>query len=65
MSDGLGKQTPRRRSQAFPAGEKVRRFAWLPRKISNGSWIWLKSYYVRFPYMLDPEATKRARRRIF
>lgn len=62
MNSESGNAGSRSKSKIYPSGEKVRRFAWLPRKLSNGSWIWLKSYYVRFPYVLDPDAHGRRRR---
>ncbi|MDF8334977.1 hypothetical protein [Novosphingobium cyanobacteriorum] len=65
MSNGSGNQRPRVKSPTYPSGDKVRRFAWFPRKLSNGSWVWLKFYYVRFPYVIDPDATAKARRRFF
>lgn len=51
----------RRRTRTY-AGSKVRRFAWLPRQVSNGSWIWLKSYYVWTPYTMEPERERSGRR---
>jgi len=60
-SGGFEKRNKRARTFA---GAKVRRFAWLPRRVSSGSWIWLKSYYVWSPYTIDPEMS-RSRRRWF
>lgn len=52
----------KRRKRSY-AGTKVRRFAWLPRRVSNGSWIWLKSYYVWTPYTLEIDGGRPGWRR--
>jgi hypothetical protein len=36
-------------SGMVPTYRKERRFAWKPRRLSDGSWIWLKSYWVKLP----------------
>jgi hypothetical protein len=64
MNSPLGSSESRNKRARSYAGSKVRRFAWLPRRVSSGSWIWLKSYYVWFPYTIDPEMS-RSRRRWF
>lgn len=38
-----------RRGLASSEYRKERRFAWKPRRLSDGSWIWLKPYWVRLP----------------
>lgn len=62
MSSAAGGSEQRKKKARNYAGTKVRRFAWLPRRVSSGSWIWLKSYYVWFPYTIDPEMTQSRRR---
>jgi hypothetical protein len=63
MSSGSGNSESPGKTKVYSSGERVRRFAWLPRRLSNGSWIWLKSYYIRFPYVLDPDGFGKRRRR--
>jgi hypothetical protein len=64
MSSAAEDPEQRKKRRRTYAGSKVRRFAWLPRRVSSGSWIWLKSYYVWSPYTIDPELI-RSRRRWF
>jgi len=55
-------ETRRKRRGRTYAGSKVRRFAWLPRRVSDGSWIWLKNYYVWTPYTLEADMKRPGRR---
>jgi hypothetical protein len=58
---GPSEHRSERRRKTY-TGTKVRRFAWLPRRVSDGSWIWLKGYYVWTPYTLEPEKGRSGRR---
>lgn len=32
---------------------KEMRFAWLPKKLGDGRWIWLRSYWIHVPFLIE------------